>query len=119
MDTISKSDFLKSLTSRHCKEFNYFINGFDKLEILNPCQLIIFGSSAQMRLKRYSDVDIAVISDYFDYLPWIERISFLKTQLKIDIGVVNPVGLTLTEFDTFEYPSIIRLIRKQGVKIQN
>lgn len=77
--------------------------------------IILFGSIVREKFYRSSDIDLAIISDTFAGIPWTERIHLLKSLPFKTKGIVSPLGLTINEFKTFQYPSVVRTIRHEGI----
>jgi predicted nucleotidyltransferase len=70
----------------------------------------LFGSHARGHAFAFSDIDVAVISDIFQGMPWNKRLELLKPK-----GVrgqrISALGITFHEFKSHRYPSVIRTIR--------
>lgn len=42
-----------------------------------PKKVIIFGSSVKGTAKRYSDIDVIIISPYFSHIPFLKRMPLV------------------------------------------
>ena len=87
----------------------------------HPIKLLVFGSAARGRSFAFSDIDVAVLSNVFEKMPWEIRLDHLETYL--DPGSpISPVGVTSEELNRgpLASPSILRSIRpQQAVQIDN
>ncbi len=102
-------------------------NGFKKIlgqfiketEKRIPIQkIILFGSYARGTPKKYSDIDIAVISPKFAHMNDFARIKLLldcvhqiKYKLSFDI---EPFGFTPHEYENSTYFDFLGVIKKTG-----
>jgi predicted nucleotidyltransferase len=75
-----------------------------------PFEVRLFGSYARGRAFAGSDVDVAVLSDGFQRLPWGARMKLLQTE-GARFQKIAPVGITFSELQFNRYPTIIRTIR--------
>jgi len=67
-------------------------------------------------MREFSDLDVAVISEKFEDLSWNQRIAELMKHLPSRSTLIRPIGITPTEFEKFDYPSIIRTVRRGSTK---
>jgi predicted nucleotidyltransferase len=76
------------------------------------CQILVFGSYANEQYRVFSDIDVAVISEKFKGQGWQQRIAKLMEFLPQNSVLIKPIGITPDEKTHFDYPSIIRTIRR-------
>ncbi len=81
-------------------------------------KVILFGSRATGTSKRYSDVDIAVISPKFCHMNELERIKLLLDcahQIKYEIPVdMETFGYTPKEYENAGYFDFLGVIKNTG-----
>ena len=80
-------------------------------------ELILFGSYAQGKAKDYSDIDLAVISDWFEGKPKIKNMQYLS---KIAAGynsIIEALPFTEKEFSNLDKRSFLASIIKTGRKM--
>ena len=77
----------------------------------------LFGSCARSHARAGSDLDVAIVSAEFNGMSWERRIALLKRGTPRLECLINAVGLTPEELESFDYPTIIRSIRNEGKKI--
>ena len=77
--------------------------------------IYLFGSYAQGRANKWSDIDIAVISDKLKRNWWKNEILLSHLSLEVDLRI-EPHGFTIEDFKN-EYDPIVYEIKKTGVKI--
>jgi predicted nucleotidyltransferase len=77
--------------------------------------IFLFGSQAKGRARRWSDIDIAVISDKFKR-KWNENEELLwRYTIEVD-SRIEPVGFTVKDFKEGLDP-LIKEIKKNGIRI--
>lgn len=81
-------------------------------------QVLVFGSYAADRARPWSDLDVAVVSDAFVGIPWLERIRQLNQIVGTICRSFHPVGVTKKELESHQYPSILRTIRKKHLRVR-
>lgn len=81
-------------------------------------KVILFGSYAYGKPKKYSDIDLVVVSPAFRRMKDIKRIMFLldatrkiKTKQPVDI---EPLGFTSEELEKADYFDIAAEIKERG-----
>ena len=80
-------------------------------------QAVLYGSYAQGRAHPWSDVDLAVISSEFHKLPFLRRTILLRRiGLEANTPRIQAIGFTPKEFESAEYPRIVRKVR-EGVPL--
>ena len=57
---------------------------------LFPCEIVVFGSSLRNEIKVLSYIALAIISDHFLDIPWVDRINYLKTEWTKKSRVIKP-----------------------------
>ncbi len=115
MRTVDLNIFQKKLFERHTRELELFLIEFRSSNDLFPCEIVVFGSSVRNEIKIFSDIDLAIISDHFLDIPWVDRINYLKTELTKKSRVISVIGITKKEFKDNRYPTIIRVVREMGI----
>jgi hypothetical protein len=94
------------------------IKGFiARLEQEIPVQeVILFGSYAQGNPKDYSDIDLAVISDWFEGKPPIENLKFLMRIASRYNNLIEALPFTGKEYQTIDQRSLLARIVQTGKK---
>ncbi|MEK6873667.1 MAG: nucleotidyltransferase domain-containing protein [Nanoarchaeota archaeon] len=64
------------------KELKKFINAM--VREFGPCEIILFGSKANGMDWKKSDFDIIIVSDKFQGVKWLQRISKIVQHWKMD-----------------------------------
>jgi len=77
--------------------------------------IYLFGSHAQGNANKWSDIDIAVISDKLKKNWWKNEILLSHLSLDVDLRI-EPHGFTKKDFKK-EYDPMIYEIKKTGIKI--
>jgi predicted nucleotidyltransferase len=80
-------------------------------------ELILFGSYAQGNAKEYSDIDLAVISDWFDGKPKIESMQYLSRIAAAYNSMIEALPFTEEEYTNLDKRSFLASIVKTGRKI--
>ncbi len=105
----------KAISKKVEREIDRFINILkaDKLPIK---KVILFGSYAKGKQRRWSDIDLCVISPKFKN-PW-EAMEYLWLKRKISDTryVIEPIGFNPVDFDD-KYNSLIHEIKTTGIEI--
>lgn len=78
--------------------------------------IFLFGSMAEGVSHPWSDVDLALVTDYFSSVPWTKRIRKLGERLSPP-PLLSPIGLTHEEYATYSHPAIIRFVREHHVRL--
>ena len=60
---------------------------------------ILFGSYANGNYKDYSDIDIALVSDFFDGIRFLDRKKIMKITLEVS-KEIEPMPFNTTQFTT-------------------
>lgn len=79
--------------------------------------IFIYGSFASGRSRAWSDLDMAVVSDGFKEIPWLERRKLLRSFVSLDAGGIHPIGITCPEYGSYIYPPILRAVRAQHIAV--
>ncbi len=77
--------------------------------------IYLFGSYTQDRADKWSDIDIAVISDKLKRNWWKNEILLSHLSLEVDTRI-EPHGFTVEDFKEGDDP-MVHKIKKTGVKI--
>ena len=79
--------------------------------------LILFGSYARGNAKEYSDIDLAVISDWFEGKPKIESMQYLSRIAAAYNSLIEALPFTEDEYTNLDKRSFLASIIKTGRKI--
>jgi uncharacterized protein len=79
-------------------------------------QAILYGSYANGRYHKYSDIDIALVSDSFDGIRFLDRIKIMKITLKV-CKDIEPMPFNPKKF-TMDDP-FVREIMETGIKLKS
>ncbi len=92
------------------------INGFIKaLRLEIPVRdVILFGSYANGNPKEYSDIDLAVISDWFEGKPKIENMQYLSKVAARYNSLIEALPFTEEEYNNIDKRSFLASIVKTG-----
>jgi predicted nucleotidyltransferase len=113
-----KEEHLQHLPTTHREELQRFLQGICKSHLAEkPVDFYLFGSMARGRSDALSDVDIAVVSDYFSGIPFAVRIERLHHLHGSQSRIVRPIGLTRQEYEKAKYPAIAVTVRRRGVPV--
>lgn len=84
-------------------------------KILDIKYAIIFGSYAKGRHQRYSDIDIAIISNDFNGLSTIERLVLLgKIAWRARTTEIEALGFTPQEYNSVTKYDLLYEIKRSG-----
>ncbi len=85
--------------------------------IFNPCKVFIFGSRARGDFWAQSDYDLIIISDKFEGVGWLDRISTIVKHWNLDYNL-DVIPYTTKEFEhKKKESSFIREIVLEAKKI--
>ena len=79
-------------------------------------QAILFGSYVSGKYNEYSDIDIALVSDFFEGIRFLDRKKILKISLDIDEDI-EPMPFNPKQFTT-DNP-FVREILETGVNVNS
>ncbi len=77
-------------------------------------EFILFGSYAQGNPKEYSDIDLAVISDWFKDKPNIENMQYLSRIAAAYNSLIEALPFTEEEYRNLDERSFFASIVKSG-----
>ncbi len=77
-------------------------------------EIILFGSYAQGNPKEYSDIDLAVISDWFKDKPKIENMQYLSRIAAAYNSLIEALPFTEEEYRNLDERSFFASIVKSG-----
>ena len=77
-------------------------------------EIILFGSYAHGNPKVYSDIDLAVISDWFDGRPKIENMQYLSRVAAAYNSLIEALPFTEEEYRNLDKRSFLASIVKTG-----
>jgi predicted nucleotidyltransferase len=84
---------------------------------LKADRILIYGSYAHGRGHPWSDLDLAVVSEDFWGVPWMDRTAMLEHYVPKNGCLIHPLGVTQQEILRNDFPSPLRNIRNTGVEI--
>jgi predicted nucleotidyltransferase len=87
-----------------------------KQDNLRISKVILFGSHAKERANRDSDIDICIISPDFGKNKVKEMSYLLKKASKINL-MIEPIPLSISDWEDRDYLPIIAEIKKYGIEI--
>ena len=77
-------------------------------------EIILFGSYAHGNPKEYSDIDLAVISDWFEGRPKIENMQYLSRIAANYNSLIEALPFTEKEYRNLDKRSFLASIVKTG-----
>lgn len=78
-------------------------------------KVILFGSQVRGKQKRWSDIDLAVISDHFQTMDFHERLVFLgMLAWQAKATEIEALGYTLDEYETATKLDFLGEIKRTG-----
>ena len=80
-------------------------------------EVILFGSYAYGKPKEYSDIDLAVISDWFKNRPKIENMQYLSRIAATYNSIVEALPFSEEEYENLDKRSFLASIVKRGRNI--
>ena len=80
-------------------------------------EIILFGSYAQGNAKEYSDIDLAIISDWFEGKPKIENMQYLSRIAAAYNSLIEALPFTEEEYTKVDKRSFLASIIKTGRKL--
>jgi predicted nucleotidyltransferase len=94
------------------------IQGFiDRLSQEIPIkEYVLFGSYAEGNPKEYSDIDLAVISDWFEGRPKIDNMKYLSKMAAAYNCLIEALPFTEEEYRNLDKRSFLASIIKRGRK---
>jgi predicted nucleotidyltransferase len=94
------------------------IQGFiDRLSQEIPIkEYVLFGSYAEGNPKEYSDIDLAVISDWFEDRPKIDNMKYLSKMAAAYNCLIEALPFTEEEYRNLDKRSFLASIIKRGRK---
>jgi uncharacterized protein len=105
----------------HQDHLDRIIQGFiARLEQEIPVQeVILFGSYAHGKARMHSDIDLAVISDWFEGKPAIENIKFLSRIAARYNTLIEALPFTEKEYRKIDKRSLLAGIVQTGKKYKS
>jgi predicted nucleotidyltransferase len=102
----------------HEDQVDGIIQGFiARLEQEIPVQeVILFGSYARGTPQEHSDIDLAVISDWFEGKPAIENLTFLARIASRYSTLIEALPFTQKEYQKIDQRSLLSRIVRTGKK---
>jgi hypothetical protein len=99
-------------------QLDWIVQGFiSRLEQEIPVhEVILFGSYARGQPKEHSDIDLAVISDWFEGKPAIESIKFLARVAARHNTLIEALPFTEREYKKIDPRTLLAQIVKTGKK---
>jgi predicted nucleotidyltransferase len=81
-------------------------------------EVILFGSYAQGKPEKHSDIDLAVISDWFENRPTIENLTFLARIAARYNSLIEALPFTETEYKNTDPRTLLSQIVQTGKKFK-
>jgi predicted nucleotidyltransferase len=81
-------------------------------------EVILFGSYAQGTPREHSDIDLAVISDWFEGKPAIENLTFLSRIASRYNTLIEALPFTQKEYERVDQRSLLSRIVRTGKKFK-
>ena len=105
----------------HQDQVDRIIEGFiARLEQEIPVQeVILFGSYARGKAQAHSDIDLAVISDWFEGKPAIENLKFLSRIAARYNTLIEALPFTEKEYRKIDQRSLLARIVQTGKKYKS
>jgi predicted nucleotidyltransferase len=102
-------------------EVDNIIKGFiDELQQVMPLkEVILFGSYAQGKAKEYSDIDLAIISNWFGKKTKIESMKQLSRMAASYNTRIEAIPFTEEEYDNLDNRTFLAGIVKTGRSYRN
>jgi len=98
------------------KIINQFLSELQKHIFVS--RIILFGSYAKSQQDKWSDIDLAVISDDFNDVPYLDRLFMLgKFAWQAKTTVIEALGFTEEEYNHTSKLDFLNEIKKNGVVI--
>ena len=79
-------------------------------------EVILFGSHAKGTSKEHSDIDLAIISDWFQDKPHINNMQFLSRMAANYNSLIEALPFTLQEYKNLDHRTLLAGIVKVGRK---
>ena len=79
-------------------------------------EVILFGSYAHGRAKDYSDIDLAIISDWFRGRPYIKNMQYLSRCAASYNSLIEALPFTGEEYKKLDKRTVLASIVKTGRK---
>lgn len=78
--------------------------------------VILFGSYAQGKAKEHSDIDLAIISNWFFNKPRIENLQFLSRMTAKYNSLIEALPFTTEEYNNLDKRTFLANIVKTGLR---
>jgi uncharacterized protein len=79
-------------------------------------EVILFGSYARGDAKEHSDIDLAIISDWFENKPHIKNMQFLSIKAARYNSLIEALPFTVQEYQNPDQRTLMASIIKSGRK---
>ena len=79
-------------------------------------EVILFGSYARGKAKKYSDIDLAIISDWFCGRSYIENMQYLSRFAASHNSLIEALPFTCEEYKKLDKRTFLASIVKTGRK---
>ena len=98
---------------------NEIINGFVTMlkQEIPVKEVFLFGSYASGTSKDYSDIDLAVISNWFDGKPKIESMQYLSRLAAAYNSLVEAIPFTEAEYRELDKRTLLSRIVRTGRRV--
>jgi predicted nucleotidyltransferase len=97
------------LTKRQEAELASFLEALKDESALQDSTVLLFGSAARGRAYPFSDLDVAVVAEFFKGKPWSQRLDILAKGSTRG-SPITAIGVTPEELSNAQmtYPSVLR-----------
>jgi predicted nucleotidyltransferase len=106
----------KTIPKKVNKEIERYVNVLRK-DNLPISKVILFGSYAKGTQKKWSDIDLCIVSPKFKNTYSAMQYLWLKRKIQDVDYAIEPVGFSPTDFSD-KYDSLIQEIKKTGIQIK-
>jgi len=104
---------LDTRRNKTLKIINKFLETITKE--MNIEKVMLFGSNVKKKNTRWSDIDLAIVSDDFKYIDCFDRLVKLgKVAWDSHTTVIEPIGFTKEEFADDSPWNFVSEIKKTG-----
>ncbi|MFC1495928.1 nucleotidyltransferase domain-containing protein [Candidatus Margulisiibacteriota bacterium] len=98
------------------KKIKCFLDEFKKVAPME--RAIVFGSYARGRAKKWSDIDLAIVSKRFEGISRFRRLVLLgKLAWKAKSTEIEAIGFTPKEYKTVNKYDLLHEIKENGITI--
>lgn len=110
-------DKKKNTTKKVKRDIKSFVDYLKKDHNLNIKKVYLFGSYAKDKQHKWSDIDIAIVSPFFDKEDALSYLWRLRRKEDID-NMIAPIGLSVKDIKSKKSSPLIWEIKKTGKEIK-